>query len=200
MALNSNALTTLAMAKLYLKIPTGETSMDSIVELFVNAASQMIEAETDRKLKAQSITEVHHGRDSNIIMLNEWPVNSITSVSIGSGQSDPPTLLDPSEYAIGDEGNSVILLSMRFPRGYNNVNVTYNGGYAAIPSDLEHACLWMVFYYRMMRESGDIGRTAKGKGDESISILQEAPADVKNAIARYRRLEVPNIGLPMSNT
>jgi hypothetical protein len=133
-------------------------------------------------------------------MLNEWPVNSITSVSIGSGQVDPPTIVDPSEYAIGDEGNSVILLSSRFPRGYNNVNVTYNGGYAAIPSDLEHACLWMVFYYRMMRESGDIGRTAKGKGDESIAILQEAPADVKNAIARYRRLEVPNIGLPMSNT
>ena len=200
MTLNSNALTTLAMAKTYLKIPTAETSMDSIIELFINASSQMIESETDRKIKAQSITEIHHGRDSNIIMLNEWPINSITSVSIGSGMSDPPTILDPSEYGIGDEGNSVVLFRTRFQRGYNNVNVVYNGGYAVTPSDLEHACLWMVYYYRMMRESGDIGRTSKGKGDESISILQEAPADVKNALARYRRLDIPNIGLPMSNT
>lgn len=200
MALNANALTTLVMAKSYLKIPTGETSMDAMIELFINASSQMLESETDRKLKAQSIIEIHHGRQSNIVMLNEWPVNSITSVSIGSGQSDPPTPIPSTDYAIGDEGNSLILLSGRFPRGYNNVNVTYNGGFTTVPADLEHACLWMVFYYRMMRESGDIGRTSKGKGDESVSILQEAPLDVKNAIARYRRMEIPNIGLPMSNT
>jgi hypothetical protein len=200
MALNANALTTLVMAKAYLKIPTVETSMDSMIELFINASSQMLESEIDRKIKAQSITEVHHGRDSNIIMLNEWPVNSITELRIGSDFSDPLTIIDPDDYSIGDEENCIILTNRRFGRGYNNTRIIYNGGYSAVPSDLEHACLWMVFYYRMMRESGDIGRTSKGKGDESISILQEAPLDVKNTIARYRRMEIPNIGLPMSNT
>jgi len=199
MALNANALTTLAMAKVYLKIPTAELTMDSMVELFINASSQMIESETDRKLKAQSLTEVHHGRNSNIIMMNEWPVNSITELRVGGDFSDAATIIDPSEYSIGDESNCVILKNRRFDRGYNNVQIIYNGGYAAIPSDLEHACLWMVYYYRMMRESGDIGRPSKGKGDESISVLQEAPNDVKNVIARYRRMEIPNSGLPMSN-
>lgn len=189
------------MAKTYLKIPLAETSQDSLVEFFINASSEMIERETDRKLKAQSIVDTVHGRSSNIVLLSQWPVNSITELRIDNSSIfvDANTLIDASEYRIGDDKNSLVLLSRTFTKGYNNVRITFNGGYSSIPSDLEHACLWMVFYYHKMRIAEDIGRQSKSKGDESVSMLQEAPADVKNTINRYKRTEFAAAHAPVWN-
>lgn len=189
------------MAKTYLKIPLAETSQDSLVEFFINASSEMIERETDRKLKAQSIVDTVHGRSSNIVLLSQWPVNSITELRIDNSSIfvDANTLIDASEYRIGDDKNSLVLLSRTFTKGYNNVRITFNGGYSTIPSDLEHACLWMVFFYHKIRISEDIGRQSKSKGDESTSLTQEAPADVKNTIARYKRNEFAAAHAPVWN-
>ncbi len=193
MALNANALVTLDFAKTYLKIPLSETSQDSIVELWVNAASDYIESEVDRKLKSQIITEYQHGRRTNILLLKQYPVTSITSFYEDStGKfSGNETLIDPSEYTIGEDSNSLIYVNRFFPSGYGNLKVVYVAGFNVVPSDIQNGCLWLVTYYHKIRESGDIGRPSKGKGDESTSILQEAPQEVKNMINRHRRVDVP---------
>lgn len=193
MALNANALVTLALAKSFLKIPTAETSKDALVEFFINAASDYIETETDRRLKSQAITEFQHGRQTNIILLKQYPVTAISGLyfdSTGKYSGDQETV-DVSLYTIGDDSNSLVYTGGYFPRGYNNIKVVYTAGFAAVPSDLQNATLWLVSFYYKMQDNGDIGRTSKGKGDESIQILQEAPMEVKNAILRYRRSEVP---------
>jgi len=41
-----------------------------------------------------------------------------------------------------------------------------------------------------MRDTGDIGRTAKGKGDESVTILQEMPKDIRDVISSYKRMDI----------
>ena len=194
MAVNANALTTLAFAKTYLKIPTGETSMDTLVEFWINAASQYIETETERKLKAQSLVEYINGRKANMILTRQWPINSISELRIDQGGlfTDASTLVDASEYAVGDDEAIIVLRNLMFPAGYRNIKLTYNAGFAAIPPDLEDACLWMVQYFRMMRDSGDIGRPSKGKEGESSTILQSAPQHVRDAISRYRRCEFAN--------
>jgi len=193
MALNANALTTLAQAKAWLKIPVLTVTDDALVELMINAASQTIESETNRKLLAQSIVELRHGKSSNIMMLREWPINSITELKfdLQSAFTSPETLVDPADYTIGDDKMSIVLHSRQIPRGYNNVRITYNAGYAAIPSDLEMACLWMVSWFYQIRKADDIGRTAKGKGDESTSWSQAAPEYVTTAINKYKRTEMP---------
>lgn len=201
MALNANALTTLVFAKTYLKIPALETSQDSIVEFCINAASQEIESDTNRKLKAQAITEYQHGRNGNIIVLREWPINSITSLSIDQSAlfTDPATLIDADDYRISDDLNSIVMINRTLPNGFNNIKIIYNAGYASVPSDIENACLWLTTYYYMMRQNQDIGRTSKGKGDESVTILQQAPGVVKDAINRYKRMEIPNLNAPVRN-
>lgn len=193
MALNANALTTLAMAKTFLKIPNSETSLDSLVEFYINSASQYIERETDRKLKLQSHTEIRHGRKQNLLLLKEWPVTSITSLKIANDGdfSSPDSLVDPSEYQIGDDQNSIVLYDRIFPNGYNNIQAVYTAGYATIPSDLEMATLWLVFWYNQVRNNQDIGRPRKSKGDESFEISQSAPKEVIDAIMRYKRTEFP---------
>lgn len=201
MALNANALTSLAFAKSYLKIPVAETSQDTIVEFWINAASDEIESSTNRKLKAQALTEYQHGRRNNICVLKEWPINAITSLAIDETAqfTDPATVLTSTEYVIGDDLNSVVLINRTFPNGFNNIKVVYNAGYSTVPKDLENACLWLISYYHKMRDSGDIGRTSKGKGDESITILQEAPKMVTDAILRHKRMEIPNLNAPVRN-
>jgi uncharacterized phiE125 gp8 family phage protein len=201
MALNANALTSLAFAKTYLKIPALETTLDSIVEFWINVASQRIETETRRKLKAQATIEFQDGRNNNIIVLREYPANSITSLTIDSDGvfTDPSDIIDPASYRITDSGNSLLLIDQLFPRGYCNIKVVYNAGYASVPSDLENAALWFVSYYHKMRDAGDIGRTAKGKGDESVTILQDAPKDIMDTINLYRRIEIASTSSPIYN-
>jgi uncharacterized phiE125 gp8 family phage protein len=193
MALNANALVTLAQGKTYLKIPALDLTQDSMVEFFINASSDYIESETDRMLKSQSHTEYHDGKKSNILVLREFPVTAIASVKLdNTGKfSGSETLVDPENYTIGDEGNSLYYRGY-LPSGYRNIQVIYTAGLTTIPADLQNACLWAMTYYYQMRENRDIGRSAKGKGDESVSILQEMPPEVKNIVARYTRLEVAN--------
>lgn len=203
MAVNANALTTLAMARTYLKVPTAtvDAALDTMIEFFINASSEYIEKETDRKLKSQSITELQHGRKSNLLLLKQWPVTAITSLHIDAqGVYGSDTLIDAAEYRIADDSNSLLLMDQIFPNGYNNIKVVYTAGFASVPTDLEHACLWLVTWYDSLRNNKDIGRPQKSKGDESFQISQSAPKDVIDAITRYKRTEMPGANALVFNT
>jgi uncharacterized phiE125 gp8 family phage protein len=191
MALNANALTTLAQAKSYLKIPSGVTSDDALVELFINAASADLERDCDRLFKAQTITEYQDGKGHNAILLREWPLNSITEVRVDAGSdfTDADTLLDADEYRIHDEENALIRVNALWPKGYRNIKIIYNAGFATIPADLEHAVLWIVTWYYKIRNAEDIGRSTKSKEGETVSYSQEMPKHILNIVDKYKRCE-----------
>lgn len=201
MPLKANALTTLALAKSYLKIPSAETSQDALVEHFINAASDHLETETNRALKLRSsLIEYQDGQPSDVLTLREWPIVSVAEIRLDAeskfGTAD--TILDPSEYAITDDGTGIVkLLGGTWWGSTRSIKVTYSAGYNPVPSDLENACLWLVFWYTKIRDAADIGRSTKNKEGESISYLQGAPDDVKACIARYKRTEFP-VGMRQS--
>lgn len=202
MALNPNALTTLAQAKAYLLIPVLETSQDALVEIWVNAASQDMESECNRILKAQTgLVEYHDGRNQNIVMLRQWPIIAVTELRIDTQSkfTDASTLVDPADYRVSDDGQSILYVAGRFPTGHRAVKATYNAGLATVPSDLEHAVLWAVSWYRNVHAAGDIGRTTKSKEGESTSYLQTSPQYVKDVVARYKRTEIDVPEMMMSN-
>jgi len=197
MALNSNALTTLAMAKTYLKIPPAETQYDAIIELLINAASERLEKDCDRVLKKKTgIVEYQDGRGQNIIVLKQFPVVQVTELKLATDSdfTSSETVVPASDYEITDDDNCILLQGRPFPRAYRSIKITYDAGYNPIPPDLELACLWIVFWQHRIRDAQDIGRQGKSKEGESISYLQDAPKDVKDTINRYRRTEfsVPN--------
>jgi hypothetical protein len=201
MALNANALTTLAIAKKWIKIPTTVTDQDDVVEILINGFSQEIEALAQRKLKSQSVTEIKHGRGTNLILFREWPVTAISELRIDGGSlfTDPATVIDPADYTLADDGNSLLLIGGTFPRGYNNVRVTYTAGYTTVPADLQQACLDLCFWKYRTRESGDIGRKQKGKASESEQWHQDWPPGPLAAVMRYKRTEMPGIDAPVQN-
>ena len=58
MALNSNALTSVANLKFQLNILTSDNTQNTMLELYINAASQAIETYCDRKFKIPSLAIV----------------------------------------------------------------------------------------------------------------------------------------------
>jgi uncharacterized phiE125 gp8 family phage protein len=193
------------MAKSHLNIASAETSQDARLELLINAASQRMETMTDRALKSRSHVELRSGRRSNIITLKQWPVTAISQVNVDNDNLfGATTIVDPSKYAICDEENSVVLLNDYFDVGFNNVRIAYTAGYNSTDhvgqlADLEVVCMWMVEWFYRHRERGDMGRTSKTKGDETVGILAEMPPMIKEALLEYKRTDLPLIDRPISN-
>lgn len=192
--LNANALVTLDLAKLYCKVPSLTTDKDDIFTFFINSASEFLETECGRNFKSANYTEVHSGRKQNTILLQNFPVTAFSEVMVdGSGLfTDPTRVVPAASFAITDDQNTITYLNNVFPNGYANVRIKYTAGFAVIPSDLQEAALWIVFWKDRMRDNQDIGRPQRSKGDEQFQILQEAPKDVKNTINRYKTTECPN--------
>jgi hypothetical protein len=114
--------------------------------------------------------------------------------------TDANTLKDPSAYALGDQENSCILTDGSiFPKGYQNIRVTYTAGYATIPANLQMACLWFCTWYYRMREGQNIGRTNKSKEGESAQWLQSIPPYVLTIVNGYKRTEMPFSDSPVWN-
>lgn len=205
MALMPEALTTLATVRSHLAVPASDTSPNVRLELMINAATQRLETLTGRALKERAHVEVRSGRRSNILLLKEWPVTAVTSLHLDDeGIFAEETLKPASDYVLGDEGNSLILKSDFFPHGFHNIRIAYTAGYNAALhagplAELELACLWLVEWFYRHRERGDMGRTSKSKGDESVGILAEMPTMIKEIVLDYKRSEAPLLDRPMVN-
>lgn len=205
MALTPYALTSLEMARSHLNISSTDTTQTARLELFINASTARIESMTDRLLKSRQITEVRSGRRNNIIVLRQWPVTAIASVKVDTDSVfGADTELSPSDYQIADDQTSVHIKNQVFSSGTNNIQIVYTAGYNATDhlgqlADLEIATLWMVEWFYRHRERGDMGRSSKSKGDESVGILTEMPPMIRSLIEDYRRLEAPLSDRPIEN-
>jgi hypothetical protein len=187
MTLNSNALTTLVEAKKYLSIVSSDTSQDSFIERLINTSSQTIEQYCSRKIKQTSYTEYYDGRNSNKILLNNYPASKPSAVYSDSVWTfDSTSLLDSDDYDIVDN-IELVLRDGYFPIGRRNIKVTYQAGYATVPSDLEQACLMLVDYLYMHYNDRRIGVSSKSKNGENISYIDKIPEFVKSILDNYKK-------------
>lgn len=194
------SLTTLAKVKTHLDIPSSDTSQDTRLTTFLNAASTTIESYCERKFESATYVEYHHGRRMNFIMPREFPIISITELRIDNDRlfTLPDTLIAIADYAIADRARTVYY-SGKFPQGFNNIRLTYVAGYSVVPYDVELACLWAVEWFVRHRENKRMGMTSVSKGDENIGILAQMPPMVLEMINPYKRCEPPDINSPIEN-
>lgn len=203
MPLIPSALTSVENAKAHLNVPSANTDQTARLELMINAATARIESMTDRLLKERTLTEVRSGRRSNLILLRQWPVNSITSVKL-----DAKSVFDAGTeitgYQIADDNTAIHLIGDVWPNGFNNIQIVYTAGYnstdhAGNLAELEIATLWLVEWFYKHRERGDMGRTSKSKGDESVGILAQMPTMIREIIMDYKRTEAALGDRPVVN-
>ena len=140
-----NDLVTLAQAYAWLGITPG--SDDANLQLAISAYSQLIADFCSRTLVSASFSEVYDGRDKPRLVLRNYPIISVSSLSIyGIPQSLATSPYGPgytySGRCVDLQGGDV------FTRGLGNIAITYQAGFTTIPADIQMACLdWMKASY-----------------------------------------------------
>lgn len=184
-------LTTLANVQAFL----GNTVAGDVAEinLLITAASQYVATYCSRIFQSQSYTENYNGTDSDRLVLRNWPIQSIQSLSVDTVPIPAAANAAAAGYMFDQK---VIYLTgsqysdnnvFRFTRGWQNVTVTYSAGYSTIPEDLAQAATEMVADKFKRRQN--IGVAARQIAGETISYTQaDVPPSALSVIKAYRKL------------
>src|SRR5690348_5770161 len=181
-------LTTLADVKAWLQSGEGvfPDSDDLLLIRLITAASRFIETWLMRPIALVDWREVRDGTGGRHLVLANFPVVAVSSLSI-DGMTIPPA---PSD---GGSGTGYVptptglhLRGYVFSRRTQNVIVTYTAGYAAVPPDIAQACIELVCQrYRERTHIGEVSGAVSGI--ETISYSQrDMSADVKLLLTQYR--------------
>ena len=152
----------------------------TFVEKIINAASKTAARITKRRLKAETYTQLYDGNDSESMLLEHYPVNSITSLKIDTSREFGDDTEIESTYYRCEEGSGIIrLYNDRFPDKIDCIQVVYNAGYENIPDDLQLAMLEIIKFNSTRIKSHGIGikseHTAEGMDiTREITIPQNA--------------------------
>ena len=145
MSLASWSLLTLQDAKDHLSVTGNE--MDAVVEGLVESASLMCEEYVDRQLMTRTYSaEIYDGQGGLALKLRQFPITSVTSVEFLTG--GPPdewttqSLTTYGSYVLQPVYESIAFRNLWFPRGSQNVRVTYVAGYSTttLPRAIKDAC------------------------------------------------------------
>lgn len=199
MDLAPNALIDLESVKEYLQIPDSDTSNDNFLIRKINAMSILAQQYMNRDLKSQSYTEDLQGNNRQYLILRNYPLVSVESVSFFDN------VLDSSQYDVDDYCKSrgmiyketgwtandfLIGIGGDPVPGKKIIQVQYTAGYETIPADIQDAIIDLValkwkenvrgddrFAIEMEREGGV--QYTYSKKDVAI------PASISSVLDRY---------------
>lgn len=135
-------LTTLANVKSYLNIT--DTNSDTIITALIPRITDLIQSFCNRIFGAADYVEFHNGDSQKELFLKNYPVNSVASIYDDPDRTfDSLSLIAATDYAV-ESLTGIVYLDIQLSEGRQSVKVAYNGGYATIPSDLEHAAILMI--------------------------------------------------------
>jgi hypothetical protein len=155
---------------------------DALLSRLITAVSSFIGSWLNRALATAAYTETRDGTGTKRLVLTNYPVTAVASVTMDG------TAIPSYSYVFDQYG--IELAAGVFTRGAGNVVVQYTGGYAAIPPDIEQACIDLVQLKYKRRLNPDVN--SKTQQGEAISFAgTEMPKGVKDALAQYKRVVQP---------
>lgn len=177
-------LITLSELKSYLWI--SDDSEDAILNIFVDSASSFVKSYLDRNIEKEDYTEYEDGDAQRIIVLDNYPVNSITSFEYNEWTIDSPDFqeIDASKYKLKPETGKIFLTFYK-TRWFQNYKIKYNAGYDSIPWDLKLATLKLAASYYNWKESDGVDRETVA-GDSISFETQEINSDVLAILNEYK--------------
>jgi len=126
-------------------------------------AESMINTHTGRTFGGtQTYTESYDGDGTDTLILNNYPVSSVTSLAIGG------TAVSSSQYKVYEEGYVRLVKSntgtaldeamsvndVVFPKGQQNVTITYVANNSDVPGYVRNAATFMIAEIALVRERG----------------------------------------------
>ena len=115
------------------------------LQALLDAATDMIESYCDRTFAAADYTNYIDGNDQRWIYVHNAPINSITSVVI-KGTDDLTETIAGTEFRYDSTIGKIEFKPSAtssygyFPKGFENIQINYNGGWATIPAAVQEAC------------------------------------------------------------
>ena len=185
------AITTTSACKAFRNIPSGTAEHDEELARLIPAVQEFLEAECGRSLSGQtSFTEYYHGDEwRDRLLVACAPLASITNL-----WDDPTrgylTPISASSYAIEDADAGMIRLldGLTFSKGLRNIKITYQGGFATIPADLEQAAIELVWACREKGVHNLIGVRSRSVADGNVQFvnLDWGSPNLAPIISKYR--------------
>jgi hypothetical protein len=185
-------LTTLANVKQWAPIASTTTSDDTLISRLITACSNDFTRATLRPdLLQDDYTEVHQGDGSTRMTLFHWPINAITTLTIGgTAVSASPDKIQPGYYVDEDidpeRVYQLYLIGQSFTDGAA-VQIDYSAGYETAPEDIEQAVIdWVVYRYKGRPNAG-ASRRRSSEGEDVDVEQVDAPPTTLAVIERYKR-------------
>jgi len=181
-------IATLAQFKQYLGI-TG-TSQDTILQLLIDSSNSMINSYIGRIIEADDYIEYVNGNAQREILLQNYPVNTLTSIEKNIWDLETPVweIVEPTWYKLSPKEWKIFLV-YPLTRGFQNYKITYNAWYDPVPAELTLASLKIASKYYNTRTSD--GVASESVNGDSISFeTTEIPSDVLVILNNYRDIYV----------
>ena len=173
-----NELTTLANVKAYFVLGT-DTGNDTLISTLIVNVTKEVQNYTRRKLVDDDYVEYYNGHGDNYLETNEYPINSIASIYDDIDRAyGASTLISSADYIFiagtkNAEIGKIIYDGSVFDKGDQNIKISYNAGYATIPSDLEHAAICLVGAY-LFESMKQINISIEGEQDVPSRLRKNA--------------------------
>ena len=174
-------------------------SYDTYLAKVISRVSKAIESKTKRELKERSsIEEYLDGGGSNLLMPAQYPITAIASIYVDNDRGfAASSLVSTTDYVIDQSKISIRGLGgYLWPRGIQNVKLTYTYGYSTIPEDIELACLLWCQDIWHKGKIGD-GDDRLGKASETTDqggtlafVVGEIPKEAAGLIKPYTRRRI----------
>ncbi len=178
-------------------------SKDKFIERFVNSVSGMVSKYCNRKFMADTYSDFYKGTGRQKLVLNQYPINRITSVKVDSASLTAGTDYVTSDQTYLDQGiifkesgwtwyGYLTGLVGELTAPVDNIGVVYSAGYTLepeasrnLPYDLEDAVISMVAINYEMIGSKQLAKETIGP--LSSEYLKELPWDVKATLDKYAK-------------
>lgn len=158
---------------------------DNILSQLLTAASAFIANFLSRDIFTATYTEYRDGPGGFDLLTLNFPITAVSLVEINGVAITLAT--DTVMYGYTFNSRQISLRGFKFTRGRKNIKITYTAGYAAVPYDLEQACLELVAYKYKSRDWA--GQSSKIIGGENVTyVTKEIPDGVLGTLKRNSRV------------
>ena len=123
------------------------------------------------------------------LLVKNFPVIVVDSIKYNSGTLSSPSwqTIDAQNYAVYlGEGKIVGMGS--FPKGYQNIQVIYNGGFDTVPDDIELIAKQLVAKAFEQRRAQ--GKATEALGGARIDWKDEISTEQKMILEKYKNLSI----------
>lgn len=177
-------LVTFANAKTYLGL---DDTQATLAGLLITAISKRVITLTRRTIKAADYTEYIDGHGDDIILLKQYPVNTVTNIYLdGDRAFAAASALAATDYYLNSADGIVELYAKTTPEGRRTIKAVYNAGYSTVPEDLQQAVFEALSWNLRRFEGSSIGVDQQSAGGVSARPSLTIPPSAYAVIIGYK--------------